>query len=117
MSLVIRLDRSIAGAARTGQRVAIEVLPILGKPSAAVEPSKGAFDDPTAWKHHESFRPIGALDDFQFRAEARSSPRPFETPAPGSHHRQRAFSRKGTSRKGSQEAGCRHRDLGYRQDE
>src|SRR5258708_789755 len=31
--------------------------------------------------------------------------------APGSHHRQRAFSRKGTSRKGSQEAGCRHRDL------
>src|SRR5262249_48909308 len=25
--------------------------------------------------------------------------------------------RKGTSRKGSQEAGCRHRDLGYRQDE
>ena len=39
---------------------------ILGKPSAAVEPSKGAFDDPTAWKHHESFRPIGALDDFSF---------------------------------------------------
>ena len=66
MSLVIRLARSIAGAARTGQRVAIEVLPILGKPSAAVEPSKGAFDDPTAWKHHKSFRPIGALDDFSF---------------------------------------------------
>src|SRR6266567_561520 len=38
----------------------------LGKPSAAVEPSKGAFDDPTAWKHHESFRVIGALDDFSF---------------------------------------------------
>ena len=38
----------------------------LGKPSAAVEPSKGAFDDPTAWKHHESFRPIRALDDFSF---------------------------------------------------
>src|SRR5262249_37877898 len=34
--------------------------------SAAVEPSKGAFDDPTAWKHHESSRPIGALDDFSF---------------------------------------------------
>src|SRR5207248_226491 len=42
------------------------VLPILGKPSAAVEPRKGAFDDPTAWKHHEFFRPIGALDDFSF---------------------------------------------------
>ena len=25
-----------------------------------------AFDDPTAWKRHESFRPIGALDDFSF---------------------------------------------------
>src|SRR5262249_9082838 len=49
-----------------GQCVAIEVLPILGKPSAAVEPSKGAFNDPTAWKHHESSRPIGALDDFSF---------------------------------------------------
>ena len=48
------------------ERLAIEVLPILCKPSAAVEPSKGAFDDPTAWKHHESFRPIGALDDFSF---------------------------------------------------
>src|SRR2546422_6570026 len=69
-------DRLLAGCAggeavRTSanterQRVAIEVLPILGKPSAAVEPSKGAFDDPTAWKHHESFRPIGALDDFSF---------------------------------------------------
>ena len=32
----------------------------------AAEPSKGAFDDPTAWKRHESFRPIGALDDFSF---------------------------------------------------
>src|SRR5258707_10984490 len=40
-----------------------DALPIS---SAAVEPSKGAFDDPTAWKHHESFRPIGALDDFSF---------------------------------------------------
>src|SRR5260370_4710640 len=54
------------GKPQERQRVAIEVLPILGKPSAAVEPSKGAFDDPTAWKHHESFRPIGALDDLSF---------------------------------------------------
>src|SRR5262249_18171734 len=54
------------GKPQKRQRVAIEVLPILCKPSAAVEPSKGAFDDPTPWKHHESFRPIGALDDFSF---------------------------------------------------
>src|SRR5262245_21549340 len=33
---------------------------------ASLRPSKGAFDDPTAWKHHESSRPIGALDDFSF---------------------------------------------------
>src|SRR5437762_13590274 len=117
MSLVIRLDRSIAGAARTGQRVAIEVLPILGKPSAAVEPSKGAFDDPTAWKHHESFRPIGALDDFSFELRQDLRQGLLKLRPLVDHHRQRAFSRKGTSRKGSQEAGCRHRDLGYRQDE
>jgi hypothetical protein len=45
----------------------IEVLPILGKPSAAVEPSNGTLDDPTAWKHHyKSFGVIGALDDLSF---------------------------------------------------
>jgi N-formylglutamate amidohydrolase len=31
------------------ERLAIEVLPIFGKPSAAVEPSNGALDDPTTW--------------------------------------------------------------------
>src|SRR5262249_17653951 len=51
------------------------------------------------------------------KPQAGPLPRLFESPAPDSHHQQRAFSRKGTSRKGSQEAGCRHRDLGYRQDE
>ena len=41
--------------------------PILCEPSAAVEPRNRPFDDPTAWKHHESFRLIGALDDFSFK--------------------------------------------------
>ena len=48
------------------QRLAIEVLPILGKPSASVEPGNGALNDPAAWKHHKSFGLIGALDDFSF---------------------------------------------------
>ena len=42
------------------------MLPILGKPSAAVEPSNRALDDPTAWQHHKSFGAIGASDDFSF---------------------------------------------------
>ena len=55
--------------------LAIEVLPILGKPSAAVEPGDGALDNPTAGKHDESFGVIGALDDFSFelRQEFRES--------------------------------------------
>ena len=40
---------------------------------------------------------------------ARSSPRPFESPAPGSHHRQRAFSRKGTDMPVTFRAGARGR--------
>ena len=43
------------------QRLAIEVLPILGKPSAAVEPGDGALDNPTAGKHHESLGVIERL--------------------------------------------------------
>ncbi len=44
----------------------VEVFPILGKPSAAIEPGDGALDNPTAGKHHKSFGVIGALDDFSF---------------------------------------------------
>jgi hypothetical protein len=51
----------------------IAVLPILGKPSAAVEPSNSALDDPTAWQDHKSFGLIGALDDvsFELRQDSR----------------------------------------------
>jgi hypothetical protein len=44
----------------------VEVFPILGKPSAAIEPGDGALDNPTAGKHHKYFGVIGALDDFSF---------------------------------------------------
>ena len=38
-----------------GERVAVEVLPVLGQSAAAVEPGDGAFD--------EALHPIGSLDD------------------------------------------------------
>src|SRR5262249_33333373 len=84
---------------------------------AAGESSKGAFDDPTAWKHHESSRPIGALEGFSFELRQGLCQGFLKVRPLIATHQQRAFSRKGTSRKGSQEAGCRHRDLGYRQDD
>jgi len=61
-----RSMRRIEASRRNASALRLRFSQFLGKPSAAVEPSKGAFDDPTAWKHHESFRPIGALDDFSF---------------------------------------------------
>ena len=57
----------IRGEAQEGQRLAIEVHPILSEPAAAVEPSNGALDDPTFGQHHKSFGLIGALDDFGFK--------------------------------------------------
>ena len=51
----------------------------------AAEPSKGAFDDPTAWKRHESFRLIGALDDFSFELWQEAA-RGARAAAMSSHH-------------------------------
>jgi hypothetical protein len=48
------------------QRLAIEVLPILGQPPAAIKPGNGALDDPAFGQHHKSLGLIGALDDFSF---------------------------------------------------
>jgi hypothetical protein len=46
--------------------LSIEILPILGESSAAIEPGDGAFDDPALGQHRKSFNLIGALDDFGF---------------------------------------------------
>ena len=46
-----------------GERVAVEVLPVLGRPAAAVEPGDGAFDHPTPGLDDEALHPIGSLDD------------------------------------------------------
>ena len=40
------------------------MLEVLGKAAVSIEPSQCAFDDPTAWEHHEAFCGIGSLDDF-----------------------------------------------------
>src|SRR3954447_24998793 len=37
------------GKAEEGERLAVEVFPILGQSTAAVQPSYGAFDNPALW--------------------------------------------------------------------
>ena len=46
-----------------GERVAVEVLPVLGQSAAAVEPGDGAFDHPTPGLDDEALHPVGSLDD------------------------------------------------------
>ena len=46
-----------------GERVAVEVLPVLGQSAAAVELGDGAFDHPTPGLDDEALHPIGSLDD------------------------------------------------------
>ena len=57
------------------ERLAIEVLPILGEPSAAIEPSKSALDDPAFGQDNKSFCVTGPPDDCdaQMRASASES--------------------------------------------
>ena len=54
-----RMDASLM----KGERVAVEVLPVLGQSAAAVEPGDGAFDHPTPGLDDEALHPIGSLDD------------------------------------------------------
>ena len=46
-----------------GKRLAVEVLPILGQPSASVEPPNGALDEPPLWQDDELMQFV-ALNDF-----------------------------------------------------
>src|SRR4029453_12789588 len=51
--------------AQEGERLAVEVLPILGQPAASAEPGKRALDDPSLGQDHKPIRLIRALDDFE----------------------------------------------------
>jgi hypothetical protein len=52
------------GEAQERERLSVEILPILGEPSAAIEPSDGALHDPAFGQDHKSADPIGTFDDF-----------------------------------------------------
>src|SRR6476659_1189308 len=52
------------GEAQERERFAVEILPILGEPSAAIEPGNGALDDPAFGQDHKSADLIGTFDNF-----------------------------------------------------
>jgi hypothetical protein len=52
------------------QRLSIAVLPILGEPSAAIEPGKRAFDNPAFGQNDKSGDAIGSLDDVDLQMRA-----------------------------------------------
>jgi hypothetical protein len=62
-----------------GERLAVSVLPILGKPATAIEPCESALDDPTLGQDDEPICLIGPPDDFdaQVRANAREGSREY----------------------------------------
>src|SRR5215213_3030937 len=56
-----------------GERLAAEALPVLGQPTAAVQPSDGAFDNPALRQDDEALGLIGSLDDLHTDAVADAS--------------------------------------------
>jgi hypothetical protein len=55
-----------------GERVVVEVFPILGEPAAAVEPCDRAFNDPALGFDNEAFSVISAPDDLHRQAAHRA---------------------------------------------
>src|SRR3712207_2954463 len=53
-----------------GESLAAEALPVLGHPTAAVQPSYGAFDNPALRQDREALGLIGPLDDLHTGAAA-----------------------------------------------
>ena len=56
-----------------GESLAAEALPVLGQPTAAVQPSYGAFDTPALRQDREALGLIGPLDDLHTDAAADAS--------------------------------------------
>ena len=52
------------GKAQECERLAVEVLPILGEPAAAIEPCDGTLDNPAFGHHDKSGNSIGTFHDF-----------------------------------------------------
>jgi hypothetical protein len=55
------------------ERLAIAVLPILGKPAAAIEPRESALDDPALWQDDKSVCLIGPPDDLDAQVRPNAS--------------------------------------------
>jgi hypothetical protein len=45
----------------------LRLIPILGEPTATIEPGYGSLDDPAFGQDCKSFDVIGSLDDFGFK--------------------------------------------------
>jgi hypothetical protein len=57
------------------ERFSVEILPILGEPSAAIEPRNGALDDPAFGQDRKSADLIGTFDDFNVEMRQNSCKR------------------------------------------
>ena len=53
------------------KRFSIAALPILGEPSAAIEPSKRALDNPAFGQDNKPFGQIRVLDDLHVQMRAK----------------------------------------------
>jgi hypothetical protein len=69
------------GEAQEGERRTIEVLPVLGEPSAAVEPGERALDNPALGQYDKSLGLIGPLDDLRSQARQGCLERVVELPS------------------------------------
>src|SRR5208282_207951 len=56
------------GEAKEHAGCEVEVLPVLGQSSAAVEPGDRSLDDPALGQHDEALRLIGSFDDLYLDA-------------------------------------------------
>ena len=56
---------------KEGKCVVVAVFPVLGEPTATVEPGDGALNDPTLGFDDEAFGTIGAFDDLDHEAAHR----------------------------------------------
>ena len=93
-----------------GERVAVEVLPVLGQSAAAVEPGDGAFDHPTPGLDDEALHPIGSLDDLGLEIGQDAGQGAAERPAPDRRCRRTISRERETDRTRSPAARDRRRD-------